>query len=544
MRSFAVQAVALAAGASAHALRARDIASVDANGAVCPAVPTTTVQIQPVFYSEYIPYNIVIDPFRNGHPITVSNAPTVVVTATQLTTTITPVTTPTSSTTGSGVSSTTGTGSVSGTATSSGSTITSTPSGFTTTSALPTTGYFNSSSLTFGAGLPSGSYTDLPTETYVALAIATPGGGFRKRGEQDLVRRIEATATPCVAVNLSPSSVSGGVSQDQCDQSTPLNLIGGKLVQNGRAVAKASGEKFALIGFGNAGFNTVDIVWSLINGVLSWVTDDGTAIFYDCSGSLYAAFDDETHPGCTVVDLGAIAGSACVDHIKGNGGTPNPSFTDPASTASSTTTASAVSTTTPSGVSTTSASGNVTVVTTSVASPTGESTTGGAATTASTEETTSDTTTSSVTMVSPTIISSTTSATNETVTTTTTTTATSILTGATSTATPANTCEDLPSPYHPANATYQYDTSCNTQYVGNTQISTSKQANFRACIDTCAAESTCVSLNYVSDASAGSVYLDCDLFSDLGTLLTGVAEYDTAAQGTMVTRLRMRNLYH
>ncbi|KPI44289.1 uncharacterized protein AB675_8730 [Cyphellophora attinorum] len=48
-----------------------------------------TVIVQPVYYSELIPSNTVIDPFRNGHFVTVTNAPTNVIILSALYTTIT-----------------------------------------------------------------------------------------------------------------------------------------------------------------------------------------------------------------------------------------------------------------------------------------------------------------------------------------------------------------------------------------------------------------------------------------------------------------------
>lgn len=71
-------------------LSPRAVVNVGPDGATCPAIPTTTVEYQPVFYSEYLPYNTIIDPFRNGHPLQVTNAPTTVVTAGYLTRTIDP----------------------------------------------------------------------------------------------------------------------------------------------------------------------------------------------------------------------------------------------------------------------------------------------------------------------------------------------------------------------------------------------------------------------------------------------------------------------
>jgi hypothetical protein len=65
----------------------RDVVGVDANG-VCQTAQSVTVEVQPVEYREYIPHNTVIDPFRDGHLLTIENAPTHVVTCGELTKTL------------------------------------------------------------------------------------------------------------------------------------------------------------------------------------------------------------------------------------------------------------------------------------------------------------------------------------------------------------------------------------------------------------------------------------------------------------------------
>jgi hypothetical protein len=60
---------------------------VEANRA-CQEAQPVTVEVQPVEYSEYIPHNTVIDPFRDGQLMTIENAPTHVVTCGELTRTI------------------------------------------------------------------------------------------------------------------------------------------------------------------------------------------------------------------------------------------------------------------------------------------------------------------------------------------------------------------------------------------------------------------------------------------------------------------------
>jgi hypothetical protein len=55
----------------------------------CSAVPTVIFELQPIFYSEFIPYFTTIDPFRDGARLTVSAAPTTIITCGTLTRTAT-----------------------------------------------------------------------------------------------------------------------------------------------------------------------------------------------------------------------------------------------------------------------------------------------------------------------------------------------------------------------------------------------------------------------------------------------------------------------
>lgn len=56
----------------------------------CPVAGTTTFEVRPVYFSDFIPTNTIIDPFQDGHPVTVTNAPTVLVILSYITTIITP----------------------------------------------------------------------------------------------------------------------------------------------------------------------------------------------------------------------------------------------------------------------------------------------------------------------------------------------------------------------------------------------------------------------------------------------------------------------
>ncbi|KAJ9606819.1 hypothetical protein H2200_008829 [Cladophialophora chaetospira] len=56
----------------------------------CSPSETATVEVQPVYFSGYILENTIIDPFHNGHALTITNAPTVVITTSYLTTLLPP----------------------------------------------------------------------------------------------------------------------------------------------------------------------------------------------------------------------------------------------------------------------------------------------------------------------------------------------------------------------------------------------------------------------------------------------------------------------
>jgi hypothetical protein len=45
----------------------------------CPAVPTVTVEVQPVYYCRAFASPAIIFPFRDGHPITISAVSTTVI---------------------------------------------------------------------------------------------------------------------------------------------------------------------------------------------------------------------------------------------------------------------------------------------------------------------------------------------------------------------------------------------------------------------------------------------------------------------------------
>jgi hypothetical protein len=292
----------LASGVSARALLdARANVGV-ANGQICPAARADTILIQSVYYSEFIPYNTAIDPFRNGNTITISNAPTPIITYSAFTTTILggtqtiqPTNAPTTSATGS-----TSTGSTS---------VSATPS----VTAAP---------LFIGSGVSPGFVNNGPNPPdffILAYQAAVPGSKVKrevaKRQNSD---SSVATANPVIAVDLSSGDINQfAVDAPQCDQATPLVLINNALADNQGALAKFVGAKQAVLGnLINPGANVVNATITLRDGQLYWSSVDGvgSAEFYDCPDGLWAGFPtlDATKAAlCVPVRAGAIAGSAC-----------------------------------------------------------------------------------------------------------------------------------------------------------------------------------------------------------------------------------------
>jgi hypothetical protein len=186
--------------------------------------------------------------------------------------------------------------------------------------------------LFIGQVLPAGTITELPSDQFIFLAftsIPTPTADVRKRGE-NVARQRRPTVSPLVLVNLGSGSP-GGIDQDNCDAASPLILQAGSLVQYGQAVAKS-----LLLGIAPFGFPTYatesNKTFSLNDGFLQWDNpDEGLATFYDCARVIVAAF--VTPPGtpldgCSQIQVGAIAGRACVDRVEQTR-SPNATFVAP-----------------------------------------------------------------------------------------------------------------------------------------------------------------------------------------------------------------------
>ena len=249
----------------------------------CPAAGTTTYEVQPVYYSDFIPTNTVFDPFQNGHYITVTNAPTVVVILAYITTIRAPSFTsirqpdiistrgtirsssPSSTSTAFGppppsttlspaaTIASSQTGVLPGSSVTSGSSISSlSPNPLATTPTSPETTPTSASSLsidgsstiseppplTIGVGIPSGQVTSIPATSPILLAFDDLGR-FQKR--HDIARRQKVQGPPAPSptsvstvsiVNLATAapaatdSASPVKSQDECDDATPFPAVG------------------------------------------------------------------------------------------------------------------------------------------------------------------------------------------------------------------------------------------------------------------------------------------------------------------------------
>jgi hypothetical protein len=390
MKSAGLIAPLLAGSAAARALLdARAVIGVNSGGAVCPVARSDTVLVQPIFYSEFIPYNTVIDPFRNGKPVTVANAPTPIIVLSDFRTTIlggsvtlpgtnTVSATPGATTTTPGaVATTTGTPAPQSSATGTTSRASSASS---TPSILPR-------NLRLGTGIGSGPVNNFP---FLALAFANIGTTGTKRDVANNAKRQASalsTALPVNAVDLSggTTGVNNGFSSPaaSCDNATPLALVNGILTNGQSTIAKQNGATQAVLGFLtiNLGTGAVNATVSLVNGILVWQPTDMptmNAAFYNCPDGLWAGFpnlDSAKLAQCVQVNAGAISGSACQQAVLASGRQPNPLFVAPQggiippSSSSTTSTTSTTSRATGTGSvvpppSTTGPSGNPTTTTT------------------------------------------------------------------------------------------------------------------------------------------------------------------------------------
>merc|ERR1712093_641508 len=361
MRSTGLVAPLLAAGAAAryHArdveiLAPRAIVDVDPNGAICPAFQTVSVIVQPIFYSEFIPYNTVIDPFRNGQPLTVLNAPTPVVVLSDFRNTFySGYTIPSTSMSASSTASSTGASTDSTMSSMSSSETTSMSTTFETTSSVSSSTSAPSSTITsapvlnLGDGFPDGVVTDLQDD-FLVLGFTALARQPAKRAIQRR-QQVGVTALPAVVVNLidGDNTNSQDVPAEECDFATPLILDTGKLVSYDRAIAKQNGATEAVVGFlVNEGVNAVNASIRFVDGRLNWFAADGTgnANFLSCPNGLYAGFPNFQADGCTEVLAGAIGSQACINLVTALGRQVNPGFRYPRDDVTSSTMSSSTAT--------------------------------------------------------------------------------------------------------------------------------------------------------------------------------------------------------
>ena len=74
--------------ATSDSIAARSIIALGPQG-TCPAAQETLYELQPVYYSNFLPHNTIIDPLHNGNSITITNAPTALIFHTYITVVVT-----------------------------------------------------------------------------------------------------------------------------------------------------------------------------------------------------------------------------------------------------------------------------------------------------------------------------------------------------------------------------------------------------------------------------------------------------------------------
>lgn len=306
----------------------------------CPAPLHIVVELQPVYYSEHFPYNTIIDPFHNGHLFTVNDAPTDVRITGTLSTTITgyPAAT-TSSLRNTGTSSTSASGSRSPTL------VTSSISTAATSSSSPalvnyTSATATSDGLTAGQGIPAAKTDDLPADNFVFLAFTNkplstgPANTLLPRRAAKVVQQDLNLVTAASVVNLAePSTLAGGLSQDECDSADPFILRSGRLMQYNRTISKYQNDLSALVGFlsqDRPDLNRIDNTFSIdSNGTLSWVASDtGPGVFFSCDGRLAIGFEEVDLSQCVEVMVVVVAGQACLERVQRTA-SPNRAFVVP-----------------------------------------------------------------------------------------------------------------------------------------------------------------------------------------------------------------------
>lgn len=178
--------------------------------------------------------------------------------------------------------------------------------------------------------------TDLPTDTFIILAFDLALPNWPAAGKRDALDRRQQSdgSSSIVGVDLSQATgidLPGGVSQDNCDESTALLLQNGKIVSSDGSVGKGFGDAHAEMSITIA-TNAVNRTLSFEDGILQWSTSDvGLANFFLCSGTLFAGFPLTPANDCIPLRIGGIAGSACRDRVARTRAV-NAAFTDPAST--------------------------------------------------------------------------------------------------------------------------------------------------------------------------------------------------------------------
>jgi hypothetical protein len=176
--------------------------------------------------------------------------------------------------------------------------------------------------------------TDLASNTFVFLAMTTSAPQAKRAivKRQQISAGGSASAAAVVDLNsLVPSATPlGGPSPDNCDASTPLNLIDGVLAGVDFVLDKILGANVALLGsVGDTAEATTNITFSINDGILQWNSpDNGAASFFNCAGQVYAGFPNVDLEGCVPITIGAIAGAVCQARVLLSRAF-DPTFTNP-----------------------------------------------------------------------------------------------------------------------------------------------------------------------------------------------------------------------
>ena len=204
--------------------------------------------------------------------------------------------------------------------------------------------------LTIGAGIPSGTFTSLPSESPVLLAYSDNNFENRRLMHRQAAATSSsaevASASAVTVVNLAsltatalPSGEPTGntLAASECEDATPFILSEGLLLYDGSALGKIRFATTALFGsLTDPPNDQVNKTFSIQNGILHWDTDDvGSAIFWSCNDTLYVGFPEAPDDSCTSIVLGVISAQACEEKV------------DEALAAASTTSAAATSSVTP-----------------------------------------------------------------------------------------------------------------------------------------------------------------------------------------------------